>query len=338
MKNSQKSTSVAAVVPVFNGETHLWQALESILNQTAPVNEIIVVDDGSSDDSLKVITEIRLAYKLSEDFLRVERQSNSGQGAARNRGIQASRSDFIALLDQDDTWTPDHVEILLPHLAESPGTGWVYSDFNELDEFNRVIRRSFLAKKNYTVPHDSIFGFIRQDLMMLPSASLIRAAAFESINGFDSQFRGYEDDDLFVRMLVQGWSFTFEPKPTLNYRIHPNNSSRSLSFQESREKFYLKYRDFFGVESDYRHIFLGQHFGPRMLASSLIDAASAIQNSNDDLLIFSRRFYLEVASFVGISFRHKLIYWLMKRKRTFIGVFRLRARLKSVVQPSKIIY
>lgn len=336
--NTPNEFDVSAIVPIFNGQQHVYEALESALNQTIPVKEIIVVNDGSTDLSMDMVRKFKADFTLSNSQLIIVEQENLGQGSARNMGATLATTNFIAFLDQDDTWQPNHVEKLMAPFEKNPTIGWVYSDFNELDSESRIIRRRFLAKSKYKIPKDSIFGFIHQDLMMLPSASILRKQAFLDIGGFDIQFRGYEDDDLFIRLLVSGWDFLFEPTSTLNYRIHSENSSRSLTFQVSRKKFFEKYKDFFELGSEYRDIYLHQHLGPRMIRANIQDAATAIRDDKSELLDFSRNFYLEVASFLGINFRNRLIYFLMGRKSIFSLTMSIRFRARNLFAKQSSVY
>jgi glycosyltransferase involved in cell wall biosynthesis len=303
---------VSAVIAVYNGRTHVIEAIESVLAQTVPVTEIVIVDDGSSDDSVTVIQNYISTNGISEKFVNLVVQENAGQGSARNAGAHLARSPFIGFLDQDDTWTPTHVEKLVEVMGQEPSLGWAYTDFNEFDEQNRFIRRRFLAKHDYSPPPSSLFGFIDQDLMMLPSSALIRRSAFLEVGGFDPQFRGYEDDDLFIRLLLAGWDFAYLGESLLNYRIHPNNSSRNLTFQESRINFYRKYRELFDVESEYRSKFLDQHLAPRMISAAIQDAAIASKAHDEALRKLSSAFLGEIFRDTGFNAKQKLVFFASK--------------------------
>lgn len=308
MTANKELLTVSAVIALYNGETHIIDAIESILQQTQPVAEIVVVNDGSSDASIEVINKYLQSNQDAKTKLRLIDQPNNGQGAARNAGVKASSGDLIGFLDQDDSWEPTHVSEMIPFFIDNPRLGWVYTDFNEFDEQNRFIRRQFLAKQSYTPPANSLFGMIDKDLMMLPSASLIRREAFLSVGGFDTQFRGYEDDDLFLRLFIEGWSFDFMTSALVNYRIHPNNSSRNLSFPNSRIKFYRKYRDFFDRDSDYYSKYFHQHLAPRMVKAAIQDAIIASRDRNEPSRQLASAFLGELFRDIGFNFRAKLVY------------------------------
>jgi len=105
--------TVSAIIPVFNGANYVAEAIESVMAQTHPVDEIVVVDDGSTDDSTEVLARFG-------DRIRVVHQENRGESAARNRGIAAASGEVLAFLDHDDLWTPHKVEVQVAALRADP--------------------------------------------------------------------------------------------------------------------------------------------------------------------------------------------------------------------------
>jgi hypothetical protein len=163
---------------------------------------------------------------------------------------------------------------------------------------------------------------------MLPSSSLIRKEAFEQAEGFDPQFRGYEDDDLFFRIFVAGWSFTYDPEALINYRIHPDNSSRGLSFPQSRIRFYRKYRDFFSKDHDYFEKFYRGQLVPRMVSAAIQDAAIADRDGFDEARVLAASFLEEIFTDTGFGARSRLVLFIAKRKNLFRLALRVRASLR----------
>ena len=109
------NVTVSVVVPAYNYARYLPKAIDSALGQTHPPLEVIVVDDGSTDDTPRVLA----AYA---DRIRVIRQANQGAGAARNAGIAAARGEYVAFLDSDDLWHPRKLELQLARFASDPET------------------------------------------------------------------------------------------------------------------------------------------------------------------------------------------------------------------------
>lgn len=110
---------ISVIIPVYNGETHLAETLTSVLDQSLPPDEVIVVDDGSTDRTPEVAAQF-------EGRIRYIRQENAGPATARNRGIQASHGDLLAFVDSDDLWEPHKLERQVAELNENPDAGLVF--------------------------------------------------------------------------------------------------------------------------------------------------------------------------------------------------------------------
>lgn len=329
MVESLKKNTVAAVIALYNGRDHVSAAIDSIMSQTTAVDEIIIVDDGSTDGSSNLVASIVSTNSKAKKLVKVITQKNQGQGSARNAGVAAASSELIGFLDQDDTWEPEHVSRLSQHFVANPILGWAYSDFNEFDEQDRYVRRQFLQLLKYEPPAKSLFALIGMDLMMLPSAALVRREAFLDVGGFDTQFRGYEDDDLFLRVFVAGWDFEFVPESLVNYRIHPNNSSRNLSFPQSRIRFYKKYRNYFDEQTDY-FIKFRSHLVSRMVTASLHDVAVSYRDGNKEARKLARDFLKELSKDANSNFRSELIYLASSNRLSLRGVMLLRRIRRSM--------
>jgi glycosyltransferase involved in cell wall biosynthesis len=111
------SERVSVIIPVYNGERYLAAAIQSVLEQTLPPDEIIVVDDGSTDGTAAIVTGLAGASPLPIHYIH---QQNQGPSAARNRGLRAARSGLVAFLDADDIWDLRKQEIQVAYLAANP--------------------------------------------------------------------------------------------------------------------------------------------------------------------------------------------------------------------------
>jgi glycosyltransferase involved in cell wall biosynthesis len=226
---------VTAIIPVYNGKKYLREAIDSVINQTLKPIELIIIDDGSSDGSIDILKNITSPFNIS-----VITQKNAGQAAARNRGITAAQGDFIALLDQDDAWYPNHLEVLAKEFDGNELLGWSYSNVDECDQRGRLLKKGLL---NYIIadhPKIDVERMLSEDLHILPSATLIRKKALFEIGLFDERFSGYEDDDLFVRLFLAGWDNTYIKKSLSKWRVHANSSGHTLRMHESRRLFAQK--------------------------------------------------------------------------------------------------
>jgi glycosyltransferase involved in cell wall biosynthesis len=319
----QSTCDVTVVMALYNGGTLVTESLASIVTQTVPPRQIIVVDDGSTDASPTLVADFAQAHR-GPSKITIIRKENGGQGSARNAGAEKAVTEFLAFIDQDDTWSPDHLEVLLDRCDNHPELGWIYSDFRQIDATGKTVRRHFLKETRYRVPEQSFTDMLSRDLMMLPSASIIRTRAFHEGGGFDTQFRGYEDDDLFLRIFQAGWNFAFEPRDVTNYRIHDENSSRQSTFIRSRERFYLKYRDLFESQglaevAAYRGL-----IAERMTRSFINDAVALNRdNIPGDFRSELRRVAHLILGDIGWSLKRRVVMILVRN--TWLVPFLLRA-------------
>ena len=179
---------VSAVIPTYDRRDAVLRALASVLAQTRAVDEIVVVDDGSTDGSAAAI---RTAFPQ----VTVIEQPNRGVSAARNRGIAATSAEWVAFLDSDDAWQPRKIERQLAALAEQPGMRLCHTDEVWIRNGRRVNPRLRHAKSG---------GWIYRNCLELcvisPSAAMVRRDVFTDIGGFDETLPVCEDYDLWLRL------------------------------------------------------------------------------------------------------------------------------------------
>ena len=220
---------ISVVVALYQGERFVREALESIASQTRQPLEVIVVDDGSTDDSVALIESLALPFEL-----RILRQGNAGQSAARNTGIRAARGEYIAFLDQDDAWWPHHLEVLAETIATNPSLAWVFGDFDLIDDNGHTLVSSYLTETSVLLDRRTVADLVRTDIMALPSASLMRRSALMRVRGFDRRLSGYEDDELYLRLCRLGYTIAAQVRTRVRYRTHGANASSSVGFLRSR--------------------------------------------------------------------------------------------------------
>jgi len=227
--------TVAVVIPFYNGADFVERALASVFQQTRPAEEVIVVNDGSSNAQREALGLLASRYPM-----RIVDKENGGQGSARNAGVAASSAAYICFLDQDDFYLPDHIDVLLKAIPPQDRLfGFVYADLCEADAQGHIVRTS-VVKGEATHPKRDIFDLLRHDMFVLPSASLLSRTAFESVGGFDAQFRGCEDDDLFLRIFRAGFSNHFVDQPVTVWCMHTESTSYGIHMVRSRLRFFRK--------------------------------------------------------------------------------------------------
>lgn len=214
-------TGIAAIIPLYNGARWIEQSLRSVLGQTLQPHEIIVVDDGSTDDGRGAALVTSIAAEGHP--IRLLRKPNGGQSSARNFGVRHSTCQLIAFLDQDDSWYANHLERLLRSASRyrgGPPLGFVYSNLDETDEHGGLVHRNRLHATPGRHPRDTIAEYLSFDMFILPSASLIVRKAFDRVGGFDERLCGCEDDDLFLRLFTAGYANVFIDEPLSQWRIY----------------------------------------------------------------------------------------------------------------------
>ena len=207
--------TVSVIVPVYNGAEFVAAALDSALAQTYADAEVIAIDDGSSDDTPAVLT--RFAPRV-----RVLRQPNRGLSAARNAGLAAATGRYVALLDADDTWEREFLELAVARLSQlgeavvGVFAGWVLTD-----------RSGNVLSHTQTVRHGActVRDFLRHS-PFVPSTVTLRRAAVMAAGGFDEALRAAEDWDLWLRLTGAGARFVALERCLCRYRVHEQNWSR----------------------------------------------------------------------------------------------------------------
>lgn len=233
---------VSVIMPVYNAcrsdrKYFLW-ALESIAGQTYRDFELIVVDDGSTDDTRQVYEEFVAAHPdLKTHYFSKE---NGGQSSARNFGVRVCSGNYVGFIDQDDEWYRDKLEQVVPYLGEH-GPDVIYTDADIVDGDDKTIFGRIHQTHRFGWPHPKrvIEDILFKDIIVMPGLMTIRKEAYEKVGGFDENLSGYEDDDLFLR-LFESCDISYLPEPTLKWRMYGDNYSFSHRMLTSRTYYWKK--------------------------------------------------------------------------------------------------
>jgi glycosyltransferase involved in cell wall biosynthesis len=199
----------SVIIPVYNGERFLVDAIRSVLAQDYRPIEVIVVDDGSTDRSCEI------AESFQE--IRCVRQSNAGVAAARNAGLSAATGDFVAFLDQDDEWTPHNLTTQIGYLAGHPDVGYTLG--REIQFLAPGMSKpDWLQQRMLDEPH----------LGVLTGAMVARKTAFSSVGGFDQAYKNTNDIDWFARAKHAGIISAHLDEIVLRKRVHETNESHHV--------------------------------------------------------------------------------------------------------------
>lgn len=297
--------SVAVVIPFYNGSSFIERCLRSVFEQTIPASEVIVVDDGSNRDEHDRLNALAASHPI-----RIIKKENGGQGSARNAGVAASTSNFICFLDQDDFFLPNHIEILSKAIpANDPLFGFVYAELYEADQDGNVLYTSIVKRYSKQFPKQTVFDMLRHDMFVLPSASLVSRAAFDAVGGFDVQFIGYEDDDLFLRIFRKGYSNCFVDRAVTVWCIHTESTSHGMLMTRSRFRYFKKLVDMFPDQPGLKRYYLRDYLAPRfgqLFIEQAIKAAESKTAYREELLDNLKTYAAVVASNPYIRLRYKL--------------------------------
>ena len=213
---------VSVVIPAFNQARFLPAAIESAIAQTYRDREIIVVDDGSTDDT----PEVARRYG---DAVRYVRQANKGLAGARNTGIDRARGEFVALLDSDDVWLPGFLEYMLGVADAHPRAAVYFSAWQYIDSGGNLLPE---PPHVHVVPPADTYRTLLKANFIVPSAVVMRRPAVVSAGLFDEQFRRLEDWELWIRLLRQGQTLAGSTACHLHYRVHGESLSADSTAME----------------------------------------------------------------------------------------------------------
>ena len=197
---------VSVVIPVHNGQRFLAEAIDSVLAQGYSHREVVVVDDGSTDDSPAIARARPVRYQW---------QPNQGVAAARNAGLAAARGDLIGFLDQDDVWLPHKLDAQVEFLGQHPSVDMVISPLE-------VAVEPGAAPLSWFEPDSGM------DVQLVPllGTLLARRSCIDRVGGFDTCYEIASDTDWIMRARDAGLVLESAPGVCMRYRMHELNSSR----------------------------------------------------------------------------------------------------------------
>jgi glycosyltransferase involved in cell wall biosynthesis len=310
--------SVTVIMPVYNGVLYLRDSVGSVVRQTVPPTELIIVDDGSADDSFA------LAESLPTPFTkRVLRKPNGGQSAARNFAAERAAGRYLAFLDHDDIWHPAHLQRLVAPLEFDPMCGWAYSDIDEMDHDCQLVHLNLLRTLNPGVQHPktSLYNLLAADMFIFPSAAVVRAEAFHAVGGFDERLAGYEDDDLFLRLFRAGWGNAFIPDALVRYRRHFASSAFSERMWRSRDIYAQKLIDSFPDDRDFVRYWVRDLIAPRFYRSVLDEYLRHVSRQRYDLCYRALDGARRYSALSHPTLRRRVYRWLLFQAMAFPRLF-----------------
>ncbi len=217
-----KSIFVSVIIPVYNGEKYIAECIKSIYEQTYKKFEIIIIDDGSTDNSIEVIENIK------NEEVRIISQKNGDVSKARNEGIKNASGDLIAFLDQDDKWLPEKLQKCVKIFNELEKVDLVFHDIIKLFSSGKTHRAKDKHNIALSLNNENIFQKLVVKNVLMPSAVMVRKESILKAGLFDTSFKTCGDYEMWLRMALLKMEFKYLPEALTIYRIHPNNNSNRI--------------------------------------------------------------------------------------------------------------
>lgn len=208
------SELVSVIIPTYNRAHFVVESIHSVLAQTYKNLEVIVVDDGSIDDTEELITAI------SDMRLRYIRQSNSGRSNARNHALSLARGKYITFLDSDDLYLPNKIELQVAYLKSHPGVGMVYTSAHCINDKSEMLTHKYKASVSGII-YENIAFFIPVTIT-LPTVMTYKTI-MDYVGGFDENLHRFEDTDMW-RRISKHYRIDAIPEYTCLLRTHDDNS------------------------------------------------------------------------------------------------------------------
>ncbi|WP_203293324.1 glycosyltransferase family A protein [Luteirhabdus pelagi] len=219
------------IIPVYNKAAHIADCLRSALHQSFTDFEILILNDGATDSS-----EVEIK-KFSDTRIRYFSEENRGVSAARNYLVEKAAAPYIAFLDADDIWKPNHLEVLQELLLKFPNTKWMATAYEKQHSTSSIstMNSPILEKgSEWAGQVDDFFQYSRIDALAWTSAVAMKKDFFETLGGFNTEVTHGEDTDLWIRAALQA-PLTFSNQVTALHVLHSTN--RSAAVTASRRKF-----------------------------------------------------------------------------------------------------
>jgi hypothetical protein len=213
---------VSVVIPVWNGERYLREAIESLLGQNLKSLEIVVIDDGSTDGTSAILQEY-----ANNALIRIHRQTNQGLVAALNTGLRIAQSNYIARLDADDVCMPGRLAAQLRYLEGHPDVLAVGGALEMIDEHGRS-----KGRRAYPVGQIAATSGMLKGCTLAHPAVMMRKDAVQKVGGYRAVFRHAEDYDLWLRLIERGPVDNLA-EILIKYRIHPESVTQKHGISQS---------------------------------------------------------------------------------------------------------
>jgi len=214
---------ISVILPAYNASEFIAEAISSVIGQTHENWELIIIDDGSVDDTGSIVD----SFLKSDNRIKYISKLNSGVSDSRNVGIKKAQGNFIAFLDADDVWLSDNLK---KKLEELDSCDVIYSECELIDEHSKLINKVLTGSEQ---PELIDLLLLKGNYITAPSGWLIKKEVLTKIGEFDINLSNNADQDLWIRILSNGFKIKLIQDVLWKYRVHNKNMSGNISLLES---------------------------------------------------------------------------------------------------------
>lgn len=219
----------SVIIPLFNKELFIEATLKSVLNQSYADFEVIIVNDGSTDNSAQIIA------KFNDSRIRVFTKENAGASAARNYGMEKAQSNYISFIDADDYWHPTFLEEMYEKINCFPDIK-VFSAAIEIETSKTIFPAQYSIKKTDDFEIVNYFSASKKESVICTSCAVFNKAVFEEIGSFDTQIKSGQDTDIWIRIGLK-YPVLFIWKILARYVYDENSLSKNKNYLHTKVDF-----------------------------------------------------------------------------------------------------
>lgn len=223
---------VSVIIPTFNAGKYVAETLESVISQNVLGLEVVVADDGSTDDTLEVVSR----YKITK----LVKQSNCGPSAARNLGLRHSRGEYVWFLDADDLISPKAISRSIELITANPSTDATVGKWSFMDENGVTTSPCIQAPTSLFADNNRAIDDMVLRTLFPVGTSLIKRSAIDRVGGWDERLWCAEDRDLWIRLLRSGCKFAKLDEHVFQYRHHGSNATKNMPRIEKHVLLFLQ--------------------------------------------------------------------------------------------------
>jgi teichuronic acid biosynthesis glycosyltransferase TuaG len=226
---------ISICIPAYNAAVFIGDTLQSIKNQTYLNWELIIIEDGSDDGTTLIVEEFKKT--VSQDVIYYKNPVNKGLSATRNIAASKATGCWLAFVDSDDIWHPDHLQSLMSTAQENINCDFIHSGFNFFyEDYNKPFYEQNLSEKVVNAFPISLYT---GEYRIQPSSIMVSQKLYTAVNGFNEDYRSVEDLNLYFRSSEQGFKFAYSGKNTCFYRRNLDGlTSHSLNMAHYCAKVY----------------------------------------------------------------------------------------------------